>query len=190
MSRSNGRTSRGNGRDGTGRAAALTVRLARAGDLAPLTFFFDAVLRRDYFLPRGQLADMVTDACHGVHVAELDGILVGVAVTTRGSQLVNVLVHPAYRGLGIGRALVGASGASSVRAKLDMASGDPRGFYEALGFRRTGRRNARGNIELMERPKPARANGKVGRTGTNGRCLGSARAAVGRAGRQKARCQR
>jgi ribosomal protein S18 acetylase RimI-like enzyme len=119
------------------------------GDLVPLTFFFDTLLRRDYFIRRGQLEEILRGPHHQLYVAEMDGILVGAAVTTGGSHLVNILVHPAYRRLGIGEALVRASGAQSVSVKLDMSAGDPRGFYEALGFERSGRRNGKGNIELM-----------------------------------------
>ncbi len=137
-------------------AAALTVRAARASDLAPLGFFFDSVLRRDYFLRRGQIEEMIRGRHHSVWVAEIDSVLVGVAITTGGSTLVNALVHPAYRGLRIGRALVEHSGARRVRAKLDMSTGDPRGFYHKLGFEDTGRRNERGNIALLERSESPR----------------------------------
>jgi len=137
--------------------AALTVRPCRKSDLKPLLFFFDAVLRRDYFLRRGQLEELVRGPHHRVFVAELDAVLVGVAVLTRGTRLVNALVHPAYRGLGIGRALIRGGGATEVRAKIDMSSGDPRGFYRSLGFITTGLRNGKGNIELMRLPKRLRA---------------------------------
>jgi len=136
--------------------APLRLRRASAGDLPALEFFFDAVLRRDYFVRRGQLEDILRGRHHRVHIAEIDGVLVGVAITTRGCSLVNALVHPAYRGLGIGRALVEASGARRVRAKLDMSTGDPRPFYEKLGFVATGQRNGKGNIELMEKTTQAR----------------------------------
>jgi len=140
-------------------SAALTVRVAQRGDAVPVGFFFDAMLRRDYFLRRGQLEDTLRSAYHQVWIAEIDAVLVGVAITTRGTRLVNVLVHPGYRGLGIGRALVGQSGAEEVRVKTDMSGGDPRGFYGKLGFRSTGERNAKGNIELM------RLGGRGGRAG-------------------------
>lgn len=144
---------------GPARAAPLTVRRAERGDLTPLGFFFDTVLRRDYFVRRGQLADILGGRHHEVYVAEIDTVLVGVAITTRGSRLVNALVHPAYRGLGIGRELVRASGATEVRAKIDMSTGDPRGFYRSLGFAGTGQRNDQGNIELMRRRPGERADG-------------------------------
>lgn len=116
------------------------------------------MLRKDYFLRRGQLNEMLRGPHHRVYVAEIDGVLVGAAVMTRGTRLVNALVHPAYRGLGIGRALVQHSGATEVRAKLDMSSGDPRGFYAALGFTSTGQVNGKGNIEVMRRA-PAELSG-------------------------------
>ena len=131
--------------------AHLKIRPARPEDLQPLQFFFDTTLRRDYFMRRGQLAELVAGSRHQVLVAQLDNVLVGVAVTTRGKRLVNTLIHPAYRGLGIGRALVKRTKAIEVRAKLDMSTGDPRPFYQRLGYASTGERNPKGNIELMRR---------------------------------------
>ncbi|MCG3127297.1 MAG: hypothetical protein CHACPFDD_02155 [Phycisphaerae bacterium] len=147
---SDGRDSDARGSDAPP-AAALSVRPAGRTDLTPLQFFFDTALRRDYFIRRGQLEEILTDRYHRVYVAEIDQVLVGVAITTCESRLVNALVHPAYRGLGIGRALVEQSGAAEVRAKTDMSSGDPRPFYESIGFKPTGRTNGKGNIEVMQR---------------------------------------
>jgi GNAT superfamily N-acetyltransferase len=136
-------------------SATLNIRRAGPRDLIPLGFFLDTLLRRDYFLRRGQLEEMLRGPYHQVYVAEVDNILVGLAITTQGTRLVNVLVHPAYRGLQIGRALVHASGAVEVRAKLDMSTGDPRQFYANLGFRPASPLNNKGNIQVMRRPMPA-----------------------------------
>ena len=164
MSKRNGvnATHRSGNRNGNGRAhaARLTVRPARRGDLVPLSFFFDTVLRRDYFMRRGQLKELLNGEYHQVYVAEIDAVLVGVAITTCGSRLVNALVHPAYRGLGIGKALIERSGATEARAKLDMSSGNPLGFYYALGFVSTGERNEKGNIEVL-RVKSNRSTDRV-----------------------------
>lgn len=127
----------------------LTLRRATPMDFEPLCFFFDTALRRDYFLRRGQLREMLDSPHHGVFVAEVDAVLVGVAITTRRCRLVNALIHPNVRGLGIGRALVDYCGATEVRAKLDMSSGDPRPFYRSLGFESVARIGAKRNIELM-----------------------------------------
>ncbi len=138
-------------------AFRLMLRLATRRDEVPLQFFFDALLRNDYFLRRGQLKEMLRGRYHQVWVAEIDTILVGVAITTRGTRLVNVLVHPSYRGLGIGRALVGQSGASEVRVKLNGRGGDPRGFYQALGFQQAKGDSGKDHIQLMSRTQTAAA---------------------------------
>ena len=133
------------------RVARLRIRPALPSDLVPLQFFFDTALRRDYFLRRGQLEYLIRSRNHRVLVAAIDSVLVGAAILTRGTRLVNVLVHPSYRNLGIGRQLVQDSGAAEVRVKLDMSGGDPTGFYESLGFEPTPVRNAKGNVRLMAR---------------------------------------
>lgn len=156
-------------RSPSGRPLKLTLRPANPSDAVPLGFFFDTALRRDYFLRRGQLVDMLSSRYHQVLVAELDSILVGVAITTRGTRLVNALVHPNYRGLGIGAALVGYSGATEVRAKIDSSGGDPRPFYKRLGFAVTGERNAKGNVEIMRRDGAARRTGAAGANGQKAR---------------------
>lgn len=141
----------------------LTIRRAATSDLIPLCFFFDTALRRDYFMRRGQLQEILSSARHRVYLAEIDCVLVGVAVVTRGARLINALIHPAYRGLGLGlgRALVEASGAREVRAKLNMSTGNPRPFYTALGFRPTGERNPKGNIELLRLEAQSTEKGQV-----------------------------
>ena len=150
---------------GGGAPAGLRMRPAGPEDEAPLLFFFDTVLRRDYFLRRGQLSEILVGTHHRVLIAEIDSVLVGVAILTANTRLVNALVHPAYRGLGIGRALVEHSGAREIRAKLDMSTGDPRGFYRSLGFRSTGVRNEKGNIEVMRKRRVRRGAGTEGVVG-------------------------
>lgn len=129
--------------------AALEIRPALAGDVVPLEFFFDTTLRRDYFLRRGQLRDMLRGGRHRVWVAELAGVLVGVAITSARARLVNLLVHPACRGIGLARALVQAAAPVDARVKIDGSDGDPRGFFRALGFVSEGTTARKPNIELM-----------------------------------------
>ncbi len=76
----NGRTcgAKTNGKANTARHPAdLTIRPAVPGDFEPLSFFFDTALRKDYFIRRGQLKDILSGPRHQVYVAEIDAILVG-----------------------------------------------------------------------------------------------------------------
>ncbi len=150
------------------RPAALILRRAGATDLKPLEFFFDTLLRNDYFLRRGQLAEMLDDGYHEVYVAEIDAVLVGAAITTGGARLVNVLIHPAYRGIGLGSALLNFSRAWEVRVKTDVSAGDPRGFYRRAGFRSVARDAARPHIEIMRLPEGDTAKTKSTAKNGNG----------------------
>ncbi len=137
----------------------ISIRAAEPSDATALEFFFDTMLRKDYFLKRGQLRSMIQDGAHRVLIAEAARVLVGVAVLTAGTRLVNVLVHPAYRGLHIGKALLEASGANEVRVKRDMSSGDPRKFYEASGYSPAGPASEQGHIELWRKDGDGAAPG-------------------------------
>lgn len=143
---------RSTGSVGCKAGTAVAVRSATIDDADAIEFFADTVLRRDYFLRRGQLADMIGSKRHVVLIAEFRRLIVGIAILTRGKRLANLLVHPAVRGIGVGSRLVRESGARSVRAKVDMSTGDPRRYYERLGFRSTGRWTRTRRVELMERP--------------------------------------
>ena len=50
--------------------------------------------------------------------------------------------------------LVEQAAPHEVRCKHDMSTGDPGGFYAALGYAPTGQHNSKGNIELLRRAQP------------------------------------
>lgn len=129
------------------------IRRAGPGDFDALRFFCDCILRRDYFIRAGQLEEILSGDRHEAWLVGEGIALVAFAILSRGSRLVNVLVHPSWRGMGLGEALVNASGATSVRVKLDMRSGDPEGFYRRIGFGHVIGRNAKGNIVVREKRK-------------------------------------
>lgn len=121
--------------------AGLWTREATAADLPVLAEFFDVLLYRDYFFRRGHLADLLEQRNVRVQVVMEGWVLVAVAVqTTSNSSLLNLLVHPAYRGLGIGRALLAMLEPERVRVKTDASTGNAAGFYRKLGYRRVERR--------------------------------------------------
>ena len=113
----------------------LVIRRADPRDLTAVTFFVDTCLRNDYFFRTGHLQAMLASARHRVSLIILDDALVGLAITTRPATLVNLLIHPAYRGLGIGTTVLKHVNPSAVRCKTDMSTGDPGRFYAKNAFR-------------------------------------------------------
>ena len=112
----------------------VVIRHARFDERESIGFFLDCILRRDYYMKRSPLDEVLSGIRHETFVALEGSWIVGLAILTRGDRLVNILVHPSYRGIGLGRAMLELSGAKSVRVKLDMAAGSPLGFYVKQGF--------------------------------------------------------
>lgn len=129
---------------------SYAIRDAVGHDFAMISTFLDQYLRRDYFITRWQLRHVLGHRYHKMMLAVEGERLVGVAIMTKASRtLLNLLVHPDERRRGIGDALLGSLQVERIRAKLDVADGDPRDFYRARGFRSSGRFNLKGNIEIM-----------------------------------------
>ncbi len=133
-----------------GHEMSYVIRDAVEQDLAMILTFLDKYLRRDYFITRWQLRHVLGHRYHTMVLALEGEGLVGIAIMSKASRtLLNLLVHPDERRRGIGDALLATLKVERVRAKLDVADGDPRDFYRARGFRSSGRFNDKGNIEIM-----------------------------------------
>lgn len=131
-------------------AMGYRIRDANPDDFDALMTFIDAELRRDYFIPREQLRQVLGGRYHTCLIAVEDGRVLGVAIVTKARrQLVNLLVAGCERNRGLGSALLSRSRAELVRAKIDVSDGDPRDFYCSRGYMRTGEFNKRRNIELL-----------------------------------------
>jgi GNAT superfamily N-acetyltransferase len=130
---------------------SVVIRRARLDESDAIGFFVDCVLRRDYYIRRAQLEEILSGKRHETFVALEGNWIVAFAILTRGSRLVNILVHPSYRGVGLGQAMIEASEAKSVRVKLDMVSGDPTEFYKRVGFRTSHAKSGVEHIVIMER---------------------------------------
>ena len=112
--------------------------------------FMDAELRKDYFIPHRQLAEILTGRYHRTWLAMDDYTILGVAILSRARRtLINLLVAACERNRGLGAALLRASRCEAVRAKIDVSSGDPRDFYCSRGYFRTGEFNKKRNIEIL-----------------------------------------
>lgn len=118
---------------------------------ADLSFWIDTHLRRDYFMPRRQLRELLARPNSDTWVIVIGGEVVGLAVVWGNLRLHNLLLDAAWRGRGLGGVVVEALGVGEVRAKTNMSTGDPRGFYEKLGFKETGIAGKTGTIRVMTR---------------------------------------
>ena len=89
----------------------------------------------DYFVTNRQHLDYLKEK--SVLVAHDASVIVGWAVMSRAATLLHLLVHGRYRGKGIASRMVQILNPISIRSKSDQGTGDPAGFYEKLGFKKT-----------------------------------------------------
>jgi GNAT superfamily N-acetyltransferase len=111
------------------------LRLATTEDLAALQVYVDVLMRRDYYMTPKQLRDAVTR--HETYVLAIDGILIAIAIVCGQGTLVNLVVHPLARGLGLGRVILNALELHRIRVKTNQSTGDPTGFYTRCGWHLT-----------------------------------------------------
>ena len=133
------------------------IRAAHPDDLPRLlTIWREAVTATHHFLTAAEIERLTGEVeawlamPHDLLVAVADGEPAGfIAMEDR---LVEALfVHPAHHGRGLGRALLAAV-ADRGRLVLDVNEANPAaiGFYERLGFERTGR----SDVDAGGRPYP------------------------------------
>jgi len=118
---------------------------------ADLGFWIDTHLRRDYFLPRRQLRELLSRPNSDTWVIVVGSEVVGLAVVWGELRLHNLFLDAGWRGKGIGTVIVRALGIEEVRAKRDMSTGDPKPFYQAIGFKTQEIQGKNGTIEVMTR---------------------------------------
>lgn len=135
-----------------------------AGDVLAVEHFADSVLRDDFFFRKGHWLSLVADSrvqlfCVRVRPGEQPewSEIVGVVVLYADSTLHNLFLAPHWRSLGIGSAIIGAVAPSTIRAKIDMSTGDPSGFYARLGFtHEEARKGKRGQIRILTKMPSAK----------------------------------
>ena len=133
------------------------IRNAVDDDYDALESFLDEFLRRDYFIPRRQLREILTGRYHEALLAVDDDRILGVAIMTRSLRtLVNLLVRPCERKRGIGDALLSRLRVERIRVKMNVSDGDPTGYYLKRGYRmsseRTGKRHIRIAVVDLDSP--------------------------------------
>jgi GNAT superfamily N-acetyltransferase len=133
--------------------STVTIRRAVAEDYDAIQKLFDLTIRKDVFEPRGRLISKLRKCATYVAVMGGEKVLVGFAINETGRILIHLLVHPDYRGYGIGKKLLREANPVVIRSKSDQSTGDPKEFYLSNGYHdlcvpKVGRKK---NIELLER---------------------------------------
>lgn len=141
----------------------IHIREADLKDMERLVLFFDTHLAGDWFMFKGKWLKILTgtDSRGGQHtpdvcaIAENDGgEIVGIAIMSRYTKkLFNLIVHSSYRKQGVGKALLDYLKPRHVRCKTDMSSGNPKEYYERLGYVHVGNYDLWGNRTLIGKNK-------------------------------------
>jgi GNAT superfamily N-acetyltransferase len=131
----------------------ITIRKLEDRDVEAIYAFFDTYMRADWFETKARFYYKVAKQASWNWIAEDNGQIVGVAVVTGRGALIHLLVHPDYRGKGIGQRLLEAANPPIIRSKSDQTTGDPKDFYLKNGYRAVGlpKVGRKRNIELLER---------------------------------------
>ena len=113
-------------------------------DIESIVNFIDTYYRKDYFLPKSKVVRMVTgevDPKFGnnrkplnVWISRDKNGISGVAFVTLSKTLIQLLVRPDCRKIGVGSKLIEFSCPEHIRCKIDTSTGDPTGFYYNNGF--------------------------------------------------------
>lgn len=128
-----------------------------SNDCLAIEHFADAVLREDFFFRKGHWLSLVADSrvqLLAVRVqpagSEEWSEICGVVVLYADSVLHNLFLAPPWRSMGLGSQIIEAVSPSTIRAKVDMSTGDPTGFYNRLGFTHEAARSGkRGQIRIL-----------------------------------------
>lgn len=130
-------------------------------DVLAVEHFADAVLRDDFFFRKGHWLSLVSDSRVQLLCVRLQppgseewSEICGILVLYADSVLHNLFLARPWRSLGLGSAIIEAVSPSVIRAKVDMSTGDPSGFYARLGFtHEESRKGKRGQIRVLTRLK-------------------------------------
>lgn len=103
----------------------------------------------DYFVTKNQHKSYFKN-CH-VWIALDNNKIIGWAVKEKSNVLIHLLIDANYRGFGIGSELMKKLNPDIIRSKSDQMTGNPKIFYEKLGYKtisqnKVGKKN---NIDLM-----------------------------------------
>jgi len=134
--------------EGKANTFVVNWKLSQRVDFTAFHEFLDRYNRKDWFEFRQQQFDKFFRSqivLLGFH----DDRLICYAGKSAQNVLQNLLVHPDYRGCGIGQVAIELIGPWMVRSMSNQSQGDPEGFYAKAAFRSTGVRVGRKKNMLL-----------------------------------------
>jgi len=123
-------------------------------DIPKVLAFVDIFLRKSWFVRRKYCFDHMNESWVVLDVDKLVGwIFIGGKKVEK--TLYNLIVHPKYRGRGIGRILIEKLKPKIIRSKTDQVTGDPTKFYKKMRYEVTEMKQGRKKkINIMKRLEP------------------------------------
>ena len=100
----------------------------------------------DYFISKGQHKKYIVRYRTWLCFDQLE--LIGWAVVEPSGTLIHILIAGPRRGEGIGKMLMKMIAPKLVRSKMDQASGNPIGFYIALGYELVDRVKSESRLDI------------------------------------------
>jgi hypothetical protein len=111
----------------------------------------DAGLRADAYIPRGQMRAILKRSCSDVYIILYEEQVCGFAILYTGRTLHNLFIVDWARRKGVGGCVLSLLDPQKIRSKSDISTGNPREFYEAANYIRTGVDPEKPHIEIMEK---------------------------------------
>jgi hypothetical protein len=139
---------------------SVECRLCRPSDLFPLCDWCDLYLHGDFHFKRRHLQNILERGTSTTYAIMVDGVFSGIVILYRGSVLHNMYLAQDVRAIGLGAAIIAHFKPAIIRSKTNMKDGDPTPFYEANGYKVTGRDKLRPHIAIMERASTPAVDGR------------------------------
>ena len=111
----------------------ITYRPARFSDIPSITEFVDDChTAGDFFVTPSRHFKYLK--YYSVLLAFDNNTIIGWAVKQKNGTLIHLLIHPGFRGQGIGGTMLRILNPPKVRSKSDQSTGNPIGFYLKQGY--------------------------------------------------------
>lgn len=138
--------------------STLDIREATINDLQAICEFVDYWLAgrglahnapgavNDYFVSPSQHKKYIEK--YVTFTVIIENKMVGWGVIQNDGSLIHFLIAGTHRGKGIGSAIIKTINPAKIHSKSNQSSGDPAGFYEHLGYEKTGTVKSKSRLDI------------------------------------------